>query len=66
MAPQSSVSDATIELEAPRIAACVVDGHAPRLPAGTSWVALPPEALTSARVAAGRIMLVSYTTPHLT
>ncbi|KAG2429616.1 hypothetical protein HXX76_010848 [Chlamydomonas incerta] len=43
---------------APCYGASLVDGAAPRLPAGACWVALPPEALTAARMAAGQVILI--------
>ncbi|PNH12642.1 Spermatogenesis-associated protein 5 [Tetrabaena socialis] len=41
----------------PCLAVCLADGAAPRLPAGASWLALSPDALTAARLAAGQVVL---------
>ncbi|GLC74667.1 hypothetical protein PLESTF_001542800 [Pleodorina starrii] len=50
-----------MNLGTPSLAACLADGTAPKLPSGSSWVALSPDALTSARLAAGQIVLVGVT-----
>ncbi|GIL87376.1 hypothetical protein Vretimale_1697 [Volvox reticuliferus] len=45
----------------PSLTACLVDDTVPKLPAGSSWVALPPDSLISSRLAAGQVVLVGIT-----
>eukprot|EP00798_Chlamydomonas_sp_ICE-L_P012935 gene12935-5971_t len=47
------------ELGEPCTSMVVVEGSAPRLPPNQSWVAVPPETISTARLQAGQVMLPS-------